>query len=302
MRLFLSEAGVSILAPAKLNLFFEVLQRRTDGYHEIESLMCPVDLCDTVVVRDDPTGQLAFALSHDGGPLSPDRSWIHEVPSGPENLVVRAIRLLRQRSGVDRGAAVQLTKRIPSAAGLGGGSSDAAAALVAANVCWKLGYSPTELASIAAEIGSDVPFFVMSSPAVCRGRGEKIETLPSCGAFHFVLVRPAEGLSTASVYRECRPAERPESLAEMLAAFAHGDAAALGRRLFNRLQEPAARLCPGVERLRYEFDRLDCLGHAMTGSGTCYFGVCRHRLHARRIARRLQARRLGSVYVVRSCI
>ena len=109
-------------------------------------------------------------------------------------------------------------------------------------------------------------------------------------------------LSKAAVYRACRPAEPPEPLADALGAFRRGDPAALGRRLFNRLQEPAGRLCASVERLRQEFERMDCLGHAMTGSGTCYFGVCRHRLHARRVARRLQARGLGSVYVVRSCI
>ncbi len=100
---------------------------------------------------------------------------LHDVPEGADNLVVRAVELVRRRAGVRRGASLELVKRIPAAAGLGGGSSDAAAALVAANEGWRLGRSPGELAAWAAELGSDVPFFLADSSAVCRGRGEQVE-------------------------------------------------------------------------------------------------------------------------------
>ena len=122
------------------------------------------------------------------------------MPEGPDNLVVRAVELVRRRAGVRRGAKLLLVKRIPAAAGLGGGSSDAAAALVAANEGWRLGRSRDELADWAAELGSDVPFFLAGGPAICRGRGERVEPVAGLGALDFVVVRPPEGLSTAAVY------------------------------------------------------------------------------------------------------
>jgi 4-diphosphocytidyl-2-C-methyl-D-erythritol kinase len=301
MRLYPTEAGVTVQAPAKINLFFEVLGRRDDGYHEIESLMCPIDLCDTIEFCDAPGPQVTLSCALPSGPRGPCCTWLPDVPEGPENLVLRGVELLRRQAGIKRGAAVRLIKRIPTAAGLGGGSSDAAAVLAAANACWKLGYDAQSLGSMAAELGSDVPFFFARGPAICRGRGERVEAVAGAGMLHFVVVRPPKGLSTAAVYRVCQPARQPESLRAIRAALAAGDWPAVGRQLFNRLEEPAATLSPYVRQLRAEFDRLDCLGHAMSGSGSSYFGLCRNARHARRVARRLQARNLGSVYAVRSC-
>ena len=192
-------------------------------------------------------------------------------------------------------------KRIPAAAGLGGGSSDAAAALVAANEGWRLGRSREELAAWAAELGSDVPFFLAGSSAVCRGRGERVEPVVEFGAMSFVVVYPPEGLSTAAVYGACRPAEEARSSRPLLEALKRGDWRQAGRRLWNRLQPAAEALSPWVGRLREEFSRLDCLGHGMSGSGTAYYGLYRHARQAQRSARRLQAKGLGAVFAVRSC-
>src|SRR5205823_2480704 len=120
-----------------------------------------------------------------------------ELPQEADNLVTRAMQMLRSQAHVAAGARVQLLKRIPSAAGLGGGSSDAAAALVAANAGWELNWPQAELAALAARLGSDVPFFLGHGPALCRGRGEQIEPVGGLGCLHFVLVRPPAGLSTA---------------------------------------------------------------------------------------------------------
>ena len=130
MRLSRSGADLVVQAPAKLNLFFEVLGKRDDGYHEIESLVTPIDLYDTLYFREDRSGQVTFACQRVSWSGRAGGAVLGEIPDGRENLVVRAVELLRERAGVDRGAQVRLVKRIPAAAGLGGGSSDAAAALM----------------------------------------------------------------------------------------------------------------------------------------------------------------------------
>jgi 4-diphosphocytidyl-2-C-methyl-D-erythritol kinase len=296
-----SAVELVVQAPAKLNLFFEVLARRNDGYHEIETLMCPIDLYDTLFFREEPDGRVQLQCqqvsSHAGGngahPL--------ELPQPRDNLAVRAVDLLRQQAGVSAGASLRLVKRIPTSAGLGGGSSDAAAALVAANEGWQLGWSPSELAELGAQLGSDVPFFLSGGAAVCRGRGEKVAPMEEAVGLHFVVVRPAEGLSTAAVYAACRPAQTPRSVDAVRRAMARGDLAEVGRLLFNRLEPAAEGLSPRIGRLKNEFARLDFLGHGMSGSGTSCFGLCRHGRHARRLARCLAAGGAGSVYQVRSC-
>jgi len=293
-------------APAKLNLFFEVLAKCSDGYHEIETLMCPITLCDSLYFEKEEGEQVelkcerAREFSGSDG-IAWEEAAADDLPDGRDNLVVRAAELLRQRAGERRGARLRLIKRIPIAAGLGGGSSDAAAALRAANEGWDLGFSLEELATLAAELGSDVPFFLVGGAAICRGRGERVEPVSGLGTLDFVVVRPPAGLSTAAVYEVCRPARRPRSVVPLVEALSQGSRERIGRLLFNRLQPAAERLTPWIERLRIAFAKEDFLGHGMSGSGTSYFGLCRHARHARRVARRLQANGVGSVFAVRSC-
>jgi 4-diphosphocytidyl-2-C-methyl-D-erythritol kinase len=290
---------VVVTAPAKLNLFLEVLAKRDDGFHEIETLMCPVNLYDTLYFRDEPRGgvTLRCEFSIDNRVETGDLPF----PIGPENLVVRAVELLRRESGSDRGASLLLYKRIPVAAGLAGGSSDAAAALVAGNVAWKLGYSMARLAQLAAQLGSDVPFFLSGKAAICRGRGEKITPLPRICPLHFVLVRPPAGLSTAAVYQACRPAAEAAPIGQLQAALTMGQLREIGVSLHNRLQPAARSLSPWIGRLEEEFARLNLAGHLMTGSGTSYFGLCRGARHARFVAGWLRGRGLGRVYTVCAC-
>ncbi len=301
MRIHRSAVDLVIQAPAKLNLFFEVLAKRSDGYHEIETLMCPIDLYDTLHFQEDPNGELELRCRRVFGASGPCGRGLGEVPEGPKNLVMQAVELVRRRSGVCRGAKLRLVKRIPAAAGLGGGSSDAAAALVAANEGWRLGRSREELAHWAAELGSDVPFFLAGGPAICRGRGERVTPLTGLGELHFVVVRPPAGLSTAAVYGACRAAEQPQTVWPLVEALRQGDWKQAAARLLNRLQPAAEALSPWVKRLQQEFAQLDFLGYGMSGSGTSYFGLCRHARQARRSARRLEAYSLGSVFAARSC-
>jgi len=301
MHLHRSGSDVVVHAPAKLNLFFEVHSRRPDGYHDIETLVTPIGLYDTLYVRDAEDEQVTFTCQKVYGEWRGVGSWLEGFPEGPDNLVVRAVELLRRRARVRRGASLRLVKRIPTAAGLGGGSSDAAATLVAASVVWNLGWSGEALAELGAELGSDVPLFFAHGPAVCRGRGERVQSIRGPAGLHFVLVRPPVGLSTADVYGACRPPRGPRSVQPLVEAFERGDLRGIGRQLFNRLEPAAESLSPWIARLREAMARTDCLGHGMTGSGTCWFGLCRQARHARRVARRLRATGVGVALTVQGC-
>ena len=287
-------SSATVQAPAKLNLFFEVLARRNDGYHEIESLMVPISLCDTLVATLNSSG--AISLNCQWADPADASTALGVLPPAAENLATRAAQLLRTRAGIEQGLAMTLIKRIPSAAGLGGGSSDAAAALLAANELWNTGWSRTALAELGAELGSDIPFFLGSGAAVCRGRGELIEPVAGLIPLHFVVVRPPEGLSTALVYRACQVASEPRRVEPLVESLRSGDARGLKNHIHNRLRPAAEGLSPWVARVGRELSEQDCLATEMSGSGTGYFGICRHARHAARVARRLRARGLGRVY------
>ncbi len=306
MNLRQNESKRIVHAPAKLNLFLEVLDRRGDGYHEIATLMVPVRLVDSLSFEPNPAvagrpGAIDFALRR-------CNSSAH-VPADSSNLVVRALELFRRRSGCELGAKVELVKRIPSGAGLGGGSSDAAAALVAANRAWKIHWKREQLLSLAAELGSDVPFFLRPGAAICRGRGERVERLSGTLPLDVVIVKPPPSLATADVYGELdrmpaadRPADdRVErSLAMLAGAMRRGSINKLGLWMGNRLQAAAASLATWIEQIQAAFAELDFVGHQLSGSGSAYFGICRHARHARRLAAVLTLRQLGLVYVTRS--
>ena len=295
-------------APAKLNLFLEVLGHRSDGFHDLATLMVPVRWFDSLTFEpvrpvDVRAGTIEFSV----------RSQFvdEQIPEDSSNLVLRALELLRQRSGCDWGAKVELFKRIPSGAGLGGGSSDAATALRMANRAWQIGWNVGRLGELAAEIGSDVPFFLEHGAAICRGRGERIERLPKIAPLDVVILKPPTSLATAEVYAaldrlhpsapQSTPAADPPRLASLVRTLEQGNIGGIGRWMFNRLQAAAARLSDWVGRAEAGFSRLDFVGHQLSGSGSAYFGICRHAGQARRLAAVLKARRLGFVYVTRSC-
>jgi 4-diphosphocytidyl-2-C-methyl-D-erythritol kinase len=288
-----------VRAPAKVNLFLEVLAKRPDGYHEIATLLVAVSLYDTLEFKEDPSGAIRL------------RCDVAELTTGPDNLVLKAAALLRQRTGCARGADVRLAKRIPMAAGLAGGSTDCAAALAGLNRLWRLGLTRDELARLGGELGSDVPFFFHTPAAWCTGRGEVVTPVALGRPLDFVLVKPAVGLATAEVYRGVAVPERPETGQEMRRAVAGGDVEEIGRRLHNRLQEAAGRLRPeiaaGLGRLRAEGPA----GQLMSGSGTSLFALCREPGEAQRVARAVRRPEINApglvgggefrVYVVRSC-
>jgi len=303
-----SDAAIVVETPAKLNLFLELLAKRHDGFHEIETLMTAINICDRLYVTSLSEGQTQLTCRWASGmeALSASRNGIHAasnldaLPIGSDNIVWKAVERLRQRAGVAAGIAIHLLKRIPAAAGLGGASSDAAAALVAANRLWRLGWTREQLAEVAADLGSDVPFFLSprtsgSGMAICRGRGEQIEPLAGMPQMHFVLTRPPAGLSTPKVYQRCKVPSQPSSVEPLVAKLRRGDRSA-GELLVNRLQPSAEELSPWISRLSALFARLDCIGHQMSGSGSSYFGICRSARQARRLASRVRAAGLGLTF------
>ncbi len=273
-------------APAKLNLFLDVLGRRGDGFHDLETLMVPVRLGDqvtftpTLKATDGRPGEILLDIRTGWPVRSPPPQF--EIPVDTDNLVFKSLELLRQRSGCPHGARVELVKRIPLAAGLGGGSSDAAAALRLANRAWQIHWSDERLANLAAELGSDIPFFLSRGAAICRGRGERVEPLPPLPPLYFVIVKPSAAFSTAEVYRThdsfADPAPRiaPGQLNRLLSTLYTGGWRQVGLWMHNRLQAAARLLSPCVDELRTVFSRLDFVGHQLTGSGSAYFGICRH--------------------------
>ncbi|MGI8978584.1 MAG: 4-(cytidine 5'-diphospho)-2-C-methyl-D-erythritol kinase [Pirellulaceae bacterium] len=311
---------VEIQAPAKINLFLEILAKRPDGYHEIETLMSPIGLYDSLTFRatESPdihldcrwtaglSGHKPEAPAKESAAPSPTLSFarasglcqsensLGDLPPPEQNIVFQAASLLQQRSRCDRGGEIRLVKRIPSAAGLGGASSDAAAVLVAASIGWELNWSRKQLAELAAELGSDIPFFLGSGSAICRGRGERIEAIGPVH-LHVVVVRPPVGLSTPQVYQRCRPASTPESVHKLQFGLRRGNWNEVKSALVNRLEEPAAGLTPWIGRLRQEFQDAGCIAQQMSGSGSSYFGICENAHHARRVAGRLRSRDLGMV-------
>jgi 4-diphosphocytidyl-2-C-methyl-D-erythritol kinase len=313
MELRRDDAKRTARAPAKLNLYLNVLGRREDGFHNLETVMLPIRIYDSLSLiptrpfESNSTSSIELSVRESG---THRQISAEVVPSGPSNLVVRALELLRQRSGCELGAKVELVKRIPAAAGLGGGSSDAATALKLANSAWRLNWPKNRLAAVAAEIGSDVPFFLNGGAAVCRGRGEIVDQLPSSAPVHFVVVKPPFGLPTREVYESYATHSEVHipgfgqpvgEIPEFCLNFVSGRISTWGQIIHNSLQAAASRLTTWVERLRLAFDRLDCAGHQLSGSGSAYFGVCRHAQHARRLATILRTRQLGIVYATRSC-
>jgi 4-diphosphocytidyl-2-C-methyl-D-erythritol kinase len=292
--------SVTVAAPAKLNLFLKVLGKRSDGFHDLETLMVSVGLYDTLRLAAEPGGELTLTC-RDAGRVSTDRPARELPPSDGGNLVLKAAELLRQRAGIAHGARLELTKHIPLAAGLAGGSSDAACALVGLNRLWRLNLPASELHRLAAQLGSDVPFFLCpTAAAICRGRGEIIEPRRLPLRLHFVIARPRSGLSTAEVFRHARPSSIAWSAARLADECAGGRLDHAMRYLHNDLQEPAERLNHEVTTLKAWFSRQPFLGHLMSGSGTSYFGLCHTHQQARQLAARLRATRLGDVFVARS--
>jgi 4-diphosphocytidyl-2-C-methyl-D-erythritol kinase len=275
MRWLALQHDVVVWAPAKVNLFLEVLGKRPDGFHAIATLLVAIRRFDRLRFKEDPSGQLRLTCNR------------ADLATGPDNLVLRAARVLKERTGCSRGADIRLVKRIPMAAGLAGGSADAAATLLGLNRLWQLGVSAADLEELGATLGSDVPFFFHLPAAWCTGRGEIVAPIAVPRALDLVLVCPNFGCPTAEVYRRVQVPQTPVDGAELRAALTSGDIDVVGRLLHNRLQPAAESLAPQLVDLERRIAALPPAGTLLSGSGSTLFALCRDRDDARRVATEL---------------
>lgn len=258
---------VEELCRAKLNLFLDVVGRRSDGYHELVTVFHEVDLADVLVARELPDESGAVRIAVESGDAAADG-----VPAGPENLVVRAAHELLAARGCRRSVAFHLRKNVPTGAGLGGGSADAAGALRALNRLFELDARPEELEEIGARVGSDVAFLVRGGTALGRGRGELLERIPAAHGLSFLLLVPSFGVATAEVFRALPPElPPPESPAALRRALEAGDLAGIAAATHNALLAPALRVEPRLGRLLERLRRELGPHVQLTGSGSTFF-------------------------------
>jgi 4-diphosphocytidyl-2-C-methyl-D-erythritol kinase len=296
-----ADSTITIHAPAKLNLSLAVIDRRADGYHDIESLMVPVTLHDTLHVTPMAEPGISLRVRWGGRLARIDPSYSGDVPAGPGNLVVRAAEALAREAGVDRGLEIELVKQIPAGAGLGGGSSDAAAVLQAAADAWQIDWPVERIAALGATLGSDIPWFFAGGPATVSGRGEEVRQVEGIPPLPAVIVKPAVSLSTAAVYQACRPDPAMRGDAERLAdALRRGLRAAIPL-MHNALEPPARGLAPEVDRLLGDLRRAGALHPLLTGSGSACFAITRTVVEARHLAARMEALGWPAVFPVRLC-
>ncbi len=280
-----------IRAYAKINLFLEVLGRRPDGFHDIRSILVPVTLADRLEV--EPT---AGALEL----LTPSQVQLAGMPDpvalcpAQDNLVFKAARLLQEQTGCRKGARIVLEKNVPVAGGLGGGSADAAAALLALNRLWQTGLTRPALMELSSRLGCDIPALVHGGAVSIAGRGERVEPAPWRAGWRpwLLLVNPGFGVSTGDIYERYKPdltsALQPDTFKNLLAALGSGEAAGLAAGLHNALQRTVFDKYPLLEMIAGQLARLGARAVLLSGSGATLFALVTDAEHGRTLAAELR--------------
>jgi 4-diphosphocytidyl-2-C-methyl-D-erythritol kinase len=264
---------------AKINLYLDVLSKRRDGYHNIETIFQSVSLADEIMFTEQRYGVTLECTSP-------------ELDTGASNLAFRAAQLLQEAAGCSRGVHISLKKNIPIAAGLAGGSGDAATTLIALNNLWELELAPAQLRRLGLQLGSDVPYCTSGGTMAATRRGEDLAPLPFLHDTWFVLAHPPITVSTSRVYHsrklQCSNAwtfaGRSRALRRSIRAIENRDLAAA---IFNRMEEAVFSDHPQLAEIKNRLLEAGCLAAAMSGSGPTMFGVCRSRRHANRVAEHL---------------
>jgi len=255
-------------SPAKVNLYLEVLSKRPDGYHEIQTLMQRVDLSDELEID---LGGRGIRLVSEGA----------EVPEGMDNLACRAARIFCEEFGIRGDLRIRLKKKIPVAAGLGGGSSNAATVLMGLNELLQAGGEGERLMALGAKIGADVPFFILQKPALARGMGEKLTAVNLPGPLWFLMLVPPFPISTAWAYQafDRLPGQKKEP---MCIRDSYGELADLLPILKNDLESAALTRHPQIAHMKEELLARGARGALMSGSGPVIFGLFSMRKEAER--------------------
>lgn len=287
MRIKEEQGKIQIAAPAKINLFLEILGKRPDGYHEIETIMQEISLCDYISLEDYDK-EVKFTCTNP------------KLPTGEDNLILKAVRLFQKELGIHRGVRIHLDKRIPIGAGLGGGSSDAVATLLGLNKLWHAGYDKKQLVILAEKLGSDTPFFVMGNTALCKGRGEVVIPYPLHAKYHYIIIYPKFEVSTATVYKNFKInlTKNLKDVSVFLQSLMSGNPENLGAYLHNRLEEIVFRLYPNLGEIKRTLARFGFCGVLLSGSGSALYGLCREGSDLKGIEQRIKMLNIGDVFIV----
>jgi 4-diphosphocytidyl-2-C-methyl-D-erythritol kinase len=275
---FSMDTPLTFKAYAKINLFLEVVGRRPDGYHDLVTVFQTINLCDEIHLN--PQKKNISLMCSDA-----------TLPVDSKNLAYRAAELLIKESNIQTGVAIYLQKNIPSGAGLGGGSSDAATVLVSCNKLCNLNYSNQQLEKLSAQLGMDVPFFIQGGTALGVDRGETIKKRFKSPALPLVLVYPNLSVSTKKVYEtlDSKPIKNIRSVDSMIQAIQKGNAEQIASQLFNRLEEITFALHPEIKELKNLLIKSGCLNAMMSGSGSAVFGICSSANEAHQIAQNIKS-------------
>jgi len=276
--------SISVLSPAKINLLLRVLRKRYDGYHDLYSVMQPVTLYDNITIEAGEGSGIVVECPGSG------------LPTDDSNLAFRAAELLLEKVGVKKRVSITIDKKIPVGAGLGGGSSNAAAVLMALNSLLDAGLTEKELMEMGSTLGSDVPFFILRGPALATGRGEVLERirLPGC---HYILINPGFQVSTAWVYGRLDLTKNLENNTLTYSRQAFEGCGQIKERLFNDLEPVTAARHPEIPALKELLMENGASGALMSGSGPTVFGLFEGRERAERVFDGIKAR-LDAAYSV----
>ncbi|MCX7857459.1 MAG: 4-(cytidine 5'-diphospho)-2-C-methyl-D-erythritol kinase [Deltaproteobacteria bacterium] len=274
----------TLISPAKVNLFLRVVRKREDGYHEIVSLVDLISLFDEIKIMDLKEDKIVV------------KKVFGEMPEGEDNIIYRAVRLIKKQFEIKKGVYVEVTKRIPIGSGLGGGSSNAATVIKTLMQMWNLKISEEELLDLGKALGADVPLFLYGKPCMIRGIGEKIApiTLPT---IWYVIVFPGVEIPTKEVYSNFKfvltKTENDIKLRNHFNALEE-----IAGILENDLEDAAQRLCPRIKTIKEKLIKLGAKGASMSGSGSSVFGCFESKSDAERVAKSLES--CGQVFVARS--
>lgn len=289
MKIWEERGKIKVAAPAKINLFLEILGKRPDGYHEIETVMQEINLCDYIYIENnEKSNTIEFTCSNS------------KLTTGEDNLILKAVRLFQKELEMFRGVRIHLDKNIPIGAGLGGGSSDAVATLLGLNKLWRIGFDEKKLISLASKLGSDTAFFVMGNTAICRGRGEVVTRYPLPLKYTYLLIYPGFEVSTATVYKNLKISltKNLKDVTFLLQALLSGDAEKLGSCLYNRLEDVVFRLYPRLEEIKKALEGCNFCGTLLSGSGSALYGLCKGEDDQREIAQKIKELNIGNVFMV----
>lgn len=286
-----NKSQLSLKAFAKINLFLEILGKRDDGYHEIVTVMQEIDLADEITIKDAKSG-ISLSCSD------------MDIPADSGNLIWKAADLIKRKFKIDKGVSIDLRKNIPVGAGLGGGSSDAAITLKGLNTFWQIGCDDDELMKLAAEIGSDVPFFIKGKTSLCTGRGEIVSPVLVDNEYIYVLVYPNLKIDTKSVYENLRLdlTKDRKDVNFFLNKLQTEANINFKDFLFNGLSETIYRLYPALLETKSLLEKFDFCGMQISGSGSSMFGLCERRCDAEKIKAEIEKYCMAKVFVVTNCL